>query len=81
MQTARHSNESTRNVRWSHAQVLCAHGGGGEQDACRHTIVPLSSRALLGICDGLRWLWVGYGAYWSVDIHLGISQGRWSLVA
>jgi hypothetical protein len=34
----------------------------------------LSSRALLGICDSLRCLWVGYGAYWSVDIHLGISR-------
>jgi hypothetical protein len=75
MQTARHSNESTRRVRWSNTQVLWAHSGGGEQDACKYSMIPLSRRALLGICDSLRCLWVGYGAYWSVDIHLEFQRG------
>jgi hypothetical protein len=36
--------------------------------------------SLLGVCN----VWESYGlvtgAYWSVDIHLGISQGHGSLV-
>jgi hypothetical protein len=52
--------------------MLWAHSGGHGQDACKHKMVLLLSRALLGTCDSLRCLWVGYGAYWSGDIHLGI---------
>jgi hypothetical protein len=40
MQTARHSDESTRRVRWSNTQVLWAHSGSGEQDACKHRMIP-----------------------------------------